>query len=331
MVLLSDISFQSTYTPAHQVPVKSAGLAGGMNTTLVHTPAFNLTATAQFWWYYPALLTDGQTSKAVTPINCNGDNCNSFFLPGPMALIDFGPSLPTITADQYPDATSYIQNDAPGYQIDFEPIDYEHDPSITLDDCKVFGVHTIAVQICLKKVNSSFLAGTSTSDERLISAWNSCPFDVADASSCLNTSDWRTVDPFNTKFTISERRASTVFDRSNFTILDIVDFSNPIPTTHTPDDYFLFYEVIFAVNTSVDHYNQTIQYLFLDTVSSYLRNEVNSQININEHLLKLQEFLATPIAIFNNVMWGIATPNLGKSVTLAIPSYRVRHLCISRC
>jgi hypothetical protein len=318
------VSFQSTYSPVHQVPVSSAGLAGAMNTALVGTPAFNLTATAQFWWYYPALLTDGQNSRAVTSINCTGDACNSFFLPGPMALIEFDPSQPVVTADQYPVATAYIQNDAPGYQIDFEPIDYEHDPPMTLDDCKVFGTNTIAVQICLKKVNSSFLAGTSTADETLISAWNSCPFDVSDAFSCLNTSDWRTVDPFNTKFTISERRASTVFDRSNFTILDIIDFSDPLPTAHTPADYFLFYEVIFAVDTSVDHYNQTVQYLFLDIVSSYLRNEVNSQIDIKEHLLKLQEFLATPIAIFTNIMWDIPTPNLGQSITLATPSYRVR-------
>ena len=157
----------------------------------------------------------------------------------------------------------------------------------------------------------------------LISAWNSCPFDVADAMSCLNTTDWRTVDPFNTKFTISERRASTVFDRSNFTILDIVDFSDPIPSAHTPDDYFLFYEVVFAVNTNLHYYNQTIQYWFLDVVSSYLRDEIDSQLDVNEHILKLQEFLATPFAIFNNVLWGIATPNLGKTVTLAIPSYRV--------
>jgi hypothetical protein len=165
VILLSDVSFQSTYSPAHQVPVNSAGLAGAMNTALVGTPAFNLTATAQFWWYYPALLTDGQNSRAVTPINCTGDNCNSFFLPGPMALIEFDPSQPVVTTDQYPVATAYIQNDAPGYQIDFEPIDYEHDPPMTLDDCKVYGTNTIAVQICLKKVNSSFLAGTSTADE----------------------------------------------------------------------------------------------------------------------------------------------------------------------
>jgi len=167
VILLSDISFQSTYSPVYEVQVNSAGLAGAMNTTLVGTPAFNLTATAQFWWYYPALLTDGQNSKAVTPINCTGDNCNSFFLPGPMALIEFNQSKPPITANQYPDAISFIQNDAPGYQIDFEPIDYEHDPPITLDDCKVFGIHDIAVQICLKKVNSWFFAGTFNAHERL--------------------------------------------------------------------------------------------------------------------------------------------------------------------
>lgn len=147
---------------------------------------------------------------------------------------------------------------------------------------------------------------------------------MGDTHSCLNTTDWLTVDPFNTKFTVWERRASTVFDRSNFTILDILDFSDPIPTSYGPEDYFLFYDVIFAVNTTLESYQQTIQYLFLDTVSSFLRNDnEDSQLEIDARLLKLQEFLATPIAVFNTVQWGLPTPNLGNSTTLAIPSYRV--------
>ena len=326
VLLLSDVSFKSTYHGVHQVPVLVAGIGGAMNTTFAKAPAFNITAPAQFWWYYPALLTGGTTSKAVAPLNCTGNNCNSFFLPGLMSLIEFDPSQPVITADQYPDAVSYIQNDAPGYQFDFAPIDYHHDPPMTLDDCRVFGTNGTAVQICLKKMNDWFMAGKSGLYTILTPAWNSCPFNVSRASSCLNTTDWRTVDPFNTKFTISERRASTVYDRSNFTIMEILDFSDPVSTSYTPEDFFLFYEIIFKLNTDDIYYNKTIQFLFLSTVASFLRNEVNSQVEINARLLRLQEFLATPVAVFNNVMWQVYTPNLGKSVTLAIPSYRVHQL-----
>jgi hypothetical protein len=131
-----------------------------MNTSVAQVGGFNLTATAEFWWYFPALLTDSKRVKAGTPLNCSGQNCNSYFIPGSMSSIDLDPNQPTIAKQDYPKAISYIQNDAPGYQLDFYPIDRVNDVSMTLDDCRVYGVDRVAIQVCLKETGGSLLAGT---------------------------------------------------------------------------------------------------------------------------------------------------------------------------
>ena len=156
-------------------------------------------------------------------------------------------------------------------------------------------------------------------------AWNSCPLTVAQTGDCLSTVDWRTVDPFNTKMTISERRASAVFNRFNFTITDVIDLSDPTPTDYAADDFFVFYKIIFAVNESNINSFQSTQYLFLTSVASYLRDEVDTQLETgtDDRLSRLQEFLAVPVVLFNNINYGGPTFNMGKSVTLATPSYRV--------
>jgi hypothetical protein len=155
-------------------------------------------------------------------------------------------------------------------------------------------------------------------------------------SSCKNTSDWRIFVPFNVKLTITSRRASTVFDRYvivclhpyfrfNFTILDVIDYSDPVPTNYTASDFFIFYESLFAVDDKVDTYGGSVQYLFLIGIHSYLTITADTQngTGSDDRLLRLQDFLATPIMIFNNAVWGGDTPDMGNSATLAAPSYRV--------
>jgi hypothetical protein len=129
---------------------------------LTLTDQFNITATAQFWWYFPAVLSDSLTVQPATPLNCSGDQCQSFFFPGSMRNILLDPKLPPIGSNEYPGAISYMQNDAPGYQIDYSPLDPTDSP-ITLADCRVYGIEIMAIQICLRKSNNSLLAGRSQS------------------------------------------------------------------------------------------------------------------------------------------------------------------------
>ena len=158
ILLLSDVSFLPTYHNIHQFHVLQAGLSE-MNSTLLDIPGFNETAPELFWWYFPSILADGQFGSTVEPISCSGTSCTSYFLPGSLSTIIFDPTLPNITGSDYPSATSYMQNNAPGYQLDFSPMDEAPDPPMTLDDCHVYGLTQIAVQVCLKKSNSSLLAG----------------------------------------------------------------------------------------------------------------------------------------------------------------------------
>ena len=80
-------------------------------------------------------------------------------MPGSLSSVILDPSLPPITANQYPKAISYITNDAPGYQLDFQQIDRVKDPNMMMSDCRLYGWDTTAIQICLKSVHNSMLAG----------------------------------------------------------------------------------------------------------------------------------------------------------------------------
>jgi hypothetical protein len=133
-----------------------------MNTTLIQDPLVKEVITETFWWYFPAILADGKISTSVEPLNCSGDSCTSYFLPGPLSIVQFDPSSPMVAPTDYPTATTFIQQDAPGYQLDFYPIG-PNDPAFTSDDCRVLGVNILAVQMCLKKTNTALLICTAVS------------------------------------------------------------------------------------------------------------------------------------------------------------------------
>lgn len=160
--MLSDISFKPTYEKVVDLPVLRAGLSP-LNTSLVDIGLFNATATAEFWWYFPSLLTDSKSVKPVSPVNCSGEKCVSFFVPGTMRTIQLDPAISPISRNNYSDAVAYIQNDAPGYQVEFFPVQREESRKFVLEDCRVFGTEFNAVQICLRKTNSSFVAGNAFS------------------------------------------------------------------------------------------------------------------------------------------------------------------------
>jgi hypothetical protein len=148
---------------------------------------------------------------------------------------------------------------------------------------------------------------------------------VSGENACLTTTDWRVVDTLNTKMTISERRATTIFDRSNLTIMDVVDLSPPIPTNYTAEDFFFFYDIIFATNQNQSNFSTTAQYLLLTTVASFINLTLtDTTFGFQATSSKLQQLLATPLLVYNYAEWGPApTTNMGKSMGLAIPSYRV--------
>lgn len=81
-------------------------------------------------------------------------------MPGSMSTIVLEPNLPPITEDEYPDAISYIQNDAPGYQLDFGSVDSLEDLTFAPGECEVYGISFLALQVCLKTHGLSLLGGS---------------------------------------------------------------------------------------------------------------------------------------------------------------------------
>ena len=130
--------------------------------------------------------------------------------------------------------------------------------------------------------------------------------------------------------TISKRHASTIFDRANLTLVDIKDLSEPISVLYEPEELFTIYHNVLAVNLSLPDWDQSTSFSLLLTVITFLQSVPDPQIQSLGALrqIRLQEFLATPIIIFNDVWLGsmVSDSDMGKAVALAVPSYRVSFL-----
>jgi hypothetical protein len=159
IILLSDVSFKATYRSVQQISAVHTGLTE-MNPGLLNISAVAGSLTESFWWWEPTVLSDGKISKNIAPATCS--ECTSYFFPGQLSTIAFDTTIPTVNASDFPVATCYVQPDAPGYQIDFAPMT-DGDPTITLDDCQLYGdtVGFVAIQLCLKQTGKSLLAGTA--------------------------------------------------------------------------------------------------------------------------------------------------------------------------
>ena len=160
VVLLSNISFNSAYHGVSLFPV-TAGLSP-INASIADQLTSNLAAVT-FASYYRSLLLDNTHVIRIPPLSCSGDDCFSYFFPGGLDSIFPRPG----SYQQFPAATAYVVNDAPGYQIEFYPIS-SSDPQLITGDCQVFGTPFSALQICIKKVDSNLIAGIFL---RLVSKW----------------------------------------------------------------------------------------------------------------------------------------------------------------
>lgn len=159
ILLLSDVSIQPTYTEVYESPVLYSGLSPINATVITQIYDFNGFAINEFFWYYNTIFSDTRNTRVVEPLNCPSEEvCISYFMPGSPSKISADRSQPQITTQNFTDATSFIQHDAPGYQLDFHPIEND-DPPMSLTDCKLYGTSSIAIQICLQQVNASFIAG----------------------------------------------------------------------------------------------------------------------------------------------------------------------------
>jgi hypothetical protein len=132
----------------------------------------------------------------------------------------------------------------------------------------------------------------------------------------------------NTKMYITKRFGSTVFDRRNFSVIDVTDLSEPIDVAYEPNDFFTLYEAIFNISVTGTVAQFTTSYSFLRTVSAYLQSTGDvhlAELKRSGHNM-LDEFLVAPLVVYNDAYQGmdVSEPdNLGKTLALAEASYRV--------
>jgi len=122
------------------------------------------------------------------------------------------------------------------------------------------------------------------------------------------------------------RRASAVYDRYNYTVIDVLDMTEPVPANYTAEDFFGFFDVIFGIPFNTTGWSLSTQYRLLLHISSFVQENQDNQIVSGEGVrrAKLQSFLATPMAAFNDA-WQEQniTEGMGKTIALAGQSYRV--------
>ena len=128
--------------------------------------------------------------------------------------------------------------------------------------------------------------------------------------------------------TVTQRRATTIYSRSDFTIIDVIDLSDPSPVDYTPEEFFAFYEIIFNVDVNQTNWEFSTQFSFLESVASLLTDvDETIQSGGGNIQLRLQGFLACPLAVFNSAVLGPVNSELigqmGKSLAFTSPSYRV--------
>jgi hypothetical protein len=109
-----------------------------------------------------------------------------------------------------------------------------------------------------------------------------------------------------------------------------------MPTNYTTDDFFTFYDILFAVNETERFYNLTVQYSLVSILWAIINPNSDGQnwfdIGDVTPVSDLQQVLATIPLVFNSMFWQFP-PNftvdlkLGKSIALAIPRYRVPPPC----
>jgi hypothetical protein len=164
----------------------------------------------------------------------------------------------------------------------------------------------------------------------LMAALNACPREVASNDSCLNTTGWWSNIPLSNKVTITKRRSTTVFDRYNYTILDVLNLSDEWnATSYTRDDFFPIFDAVFTVHIDNPGWNTSTQCDFLRRTYSYFIDRINATETrgADEGLAKLRSLFAVPVLVFNDAVYGANRPvldDLGKSITLAKVSYRVQ-------
>ena len=151
----------------------------------------------------------------------------------------------------------------------------------------------------------------------------------------MNNTNWQTTIPYSTKVTITQRLATTVYDRTNLTIIDIFELSTPTPTSYAPSDFFPIFGLALDFDTrALDNIHYTA-FQYLEYLTTFVQEQLALSRNAGfEGTLALRQLMATPVLVFNNQFieqntdHSLPSENLNRTATLVVPGYQVRDILL---
>jgi hypothetical protein len=127
--------------------------------------------------------------------------------------------------------------------------------------------------------------------------------------------------------TIMQRMATTIYDRSNRTIIDVLEIDEPVPVAYTPQNYFEIFNA--ALNSTT---RDSINGQFIFHIASFVSN---SEAGIRDPYRSgqfLRQLMSVPVAVYHNIGinkdWGLPDNNLNRPGAVAELQYRVDSLNI---
>jgi hypothetical protein len=117
-----------------------------------------------FSTYGNTILGSSNFVTGIEPVACSGVDCKAVFLPGSLQLArDLGGVNGTplnLNKTIFNNAPTILIHNAPGYQLDYYPIDESYQFNTT-EDCAIFGQgRGQGLYMCLAMNNSTIVAGT---------------------------------------------------------------------------------------------------------------------------------------------------------------------------
>ncbi|KXX80305.1 hypothetical protein MMYC01_203358 [Madurella mycetomatis] len=191
-----------------------------------------------FMSWIPTLLDVPKYAVPMPMAGCEA-NCSSVFLPGGIETVrKIAPFLNTTLMEGgtfLNSETIQIQN-APGVLLRFDDLTSSFDFDRTRE-CGTYGQHiNDTLQICIKPVNGSLAVG-----------WAACPTILYDASLCTSNTTWLHSSPLTTAVLMTRYKqyATTAYNGLDFTILDVVPTSAPIPEALNASTYLAIFSNLF--------------------------------------------------------------------------------------
>ena len=163
--MLSNISLNTRYIRIGEIDNILAGMPP-FNLSSITAENASISLPGNFM-FNTNLLYNPKSTISISPLSkdCQafGIDCYSYFLPGPLDRVNTGNgdgrvlSIPPVDRRN---ATHYVVETAPGYQLEFSP--FRETILFTELECRIIGVWPSVhlIDVCLKNVGDDLMAGT---------------------------------------------------------------------------------------------------------------------------------------------------------------------------